>query len=373
MPIRATELPSHDESWNALSSFLEEWQETRNLVASPSLVKWEVNNIISTHVKCTHDVHPGGRVASFRARQECCTSLSQVTHPGKSRLYTAYTPRLTTSPDTVLRQEHRPRGIFADVASRTLLRGDDRISLRIHTTRSGEQRAPYTTSVDARNYRAEDYQGSLSHVHATLCILNNQPQLMTPHVRSSWYNPPRRRRHLMKEVLQWHMLHEVLLDEVEQRQPDVSAHPSSSQTFLYDKFIKNTATAMILSAITLAAQLGRLSACREVIISGFQQELYAPEEKPIAYWYLSRVLDAHMNCIENLLPLVPPGTTSVAFPTRRADEQSTDSTAYRELRFQAAHLSALQMISTTLVVVSNRLCCTLLQRSDLVRSSRPAT
>lgn len=196
---------------------------------------------------------------------------------------------------------------------------------------------------------------------------------MTPHVRSSWYNPPRRRRHLMKEVLQWHMLHQVLLDEVEQRQPDVSAHPSSSHTFSHDIFIKDTATTMILSSIPLAAQLGRLSACREVIISGFQQELYAPEEKPIAYWYLSRVLDAHMNCIENLLPLVSPGTISVVTPTRRADERSTDSTAYRELRFQAAHLSALQMISTTLVVVSNRLCRTLLQRSDLVRSSRPAT
>ncbi len=48
MPIRVTELPSYDESWDALSSFLEEWQETQNLVASPSLVKWEVNIIIST-------------------------------------------------------------------------------------------------------------------------------------------------------------------------------------------------------------------------------------------------------------------------------------------------------------------------------------
>lgn len=53
-------------------------------------------------------------------------------------------------------------------------------------------------------------------------------QLITPHVRSSWYNQPRRRRHLMKEVLQWHMLHEVLLDEVEQRLPNVSPYSWSA-------------------------------------------------------------------------------------------------------------------------------------------------
>lgn len=47
--------------------------------------------------------------------------------------------------------------------------------------------------------------------------------------------------------------------------------------------------------------------------------------------------------------------TAVVFPTVGVDEKNTDSTAYQELAFQAVHLSALQMISTTLVVVSQTL------------------
>ena len=46
-------------------------------------------------------------------------------------------------------------------------------------------------------------------------------QLMVPHIRSSWFNPPRRRRHLMKEVLQWHMLYDVMLNDVAAHAPPV--------------------------------------------------------------------------------------------------------------------------------------------------------
>ncbi|OJT02029.1 N-alpha-acetyltransferase, 35 NatC auxiliary subunit [Trametes pubescens] len=265
MPIRVTELPSYDESWDALSSFLEEWQETQNLVASPSLVKWE---------------------AAGSLRFALGKSVAPPFH--RSLIQTLFFDK------NIVLGEFSPTWLVERFFEETI-------------------GYPYTFVRRALEHNAPHIQPASTHETIERRIM----KLMTPHVRSSWYNPPRRRRHLMKEVLQWHMLHEVLLDEVEQRQPH------------------DTATARILSAIPLAAQLGRLSACREVIISGFQQELYAPEEKPIAYWYLSRVLDAHMNCIENLLPSVP-----------------QDSTAYRELTFQAVHLSALQMISTTLVVLT---------------------
>lgn len=70
--------------------------------------------------------------------------------------------------------------------------------------------------------------------------------------------------------------------------------------------------AAILAAVPRTAQLWRLTAMRDVILSGFQQELYAPEERPIAYWYLCRVLDTHLACIEDLLPVVPQSTPSTA-------------------------------------------------------------
>jgi hypothetical protein len=34
---------------------------------------------------------------------------------------------------------------------------------------------------------------------------------MTSHVRGLWFNPPRRRRHLMKSILPWHILYDSLL------------------------------------------------------------------------------------------------------------------------------------------------------------------
>ncbi len=49
-------------------------------------------------------------------------------------------------------------------------------------------------------------------------------QLIVPHVRSCWYNPPRRRRHLMKEVLQWHILFDMMQQDVAQYEPPVCFH-----------------------------------------------------------------------------------------------------------------------------------------------------
>lgn len=51
----------------------------------------------------------------------------------------------------------------------------------------------------------------------------------------------------------------------------------------------------------------RLVATREVILSGFQQDLYSPEEVPIAYWYVARVLDVHLTCIDEVLSFVERG------------------------------------------------------------------
>ena len=56
------------------------------------------------------------------------------------------------------------------------------------------------------------------------------------------------------------------------------------------------------------ALLWRLSVVREVILSGFQLELYSQEEKSFAYWYAVEVIDTHLSCLDNLTSIAPQGT-----------------------------------------------------------------
>ena len=49
---------------------------------------------------------------------------------------------------------------------------------------------------------------------------------------------------------------------------------------------------------------------REVILSGFQLELYGRDEKSFAYWYAMEVIDAHLSCLDNLTSIVPEGVHS---------------------------------------------------------------
>ena len=53
--------------------------------------------------------------------------------------------------------------------------------------------------------------------------------------------------------------------------------------------------------------LWRLSIIREVLLSGFQLELYVEDEKSIVYWELSRVAHEHLSTLKALEPVVPKG------------------------------------------------------------------
>ena len=46
---------------------------------------------------------------------------------------------------------------------------------------------------------------------------------------------------------------------------------------------------------------------REIVLSGFQLELYAKEEKAFAYWYTACILELHMNCLHALMPTLVQG------------------------------------------------------------------
>ncbi|KAI0933432.1 hypothetical protein AcV5_005579 [Taiwanofungus camphoratus] len=142
-------------------------------------------------------------------------------------------------------------------------------------------------------------------------------KLMVPRIRSHWYNPPRRRRYLMKSILPWHELYHGLLQ--------LTSHLRSD-----DEDENN-----IIRCIPTAALIWRLTAAREVILSGFQQDLYTPDERSIAYWYLARVIDQHLACIDELLSIAPSG-----------------SPHYDEMVFQFQFLTALQVMSIAMCALT---------------------
>ncbi|KAI0695107.1 Mak10 subunit, NatC N-terminal acetyltransferase-domain-containing protein [Cerioporus squamosus] len=267
MPIRVTDLPPFETTCDAIDRFLSHWGEIGHLVNSPSLLKWETAGSLQ------YALHQKPAPAFHR-------SLVQTLFFDKDMVLGVHWPGWLIE-----------RFFYESIG------------------------LPYTVIRDAFDRSAPPLQK----VTMRDVIERRITKLLVPHVRSSWYNPPRRRRHLMKEVLQWHILYDVMLQDVAQYKP-----PDSS-------------TAAILKAVPRTAQLWRLAASREVILSGFQQELYAPEEKPIAYWYLSRVLEAHLCCIDDLFPVV-----------------SQDAAAFGELNFQTSQLTALQLICTALVSLTAR-------------------
>ncbi|KJA19072.1 hypothetical protein HYPSUDRAFT_144144 [Hypholoma sublateritium FD-334 SS-4] len=114
-------------------------------------------------------------------------------------------------------------------------------------------------------------------------------KLITPHFRALWYNPPRRRRHFMKAVVTWHGLYDILLQIKDNT--DLTDLPHNHP----------------LHQLPSAALLWRLAIVRDIVLSGVQLELYAPGERSFAYWYAAQVIDAHLEILDNMLPVVRKG------------------------------------------------------------------
>jgi len=141
---------------------------------------------------------------------------------------------------------------------------------------------------------------------------------MTSHVRGLWSNPPRRRRHLVKSILNWHTLYDSLLKMTSNVDENV------------DPAVDN-----VLRRLPATALAWRSSTIRDVVLSGFQLELYSPEEKCFAYWYASRVIKAHIASINDLLTIV-----------------DANAEPHAELRFQHEFMSALRIMCTAMFSVT---------------------
>ncbi|KAJ3488544.1 hypothetical protein NLI96_g2764 [Meripilus lineatus] len=150
-------------------------------------------------------------------------------------------------------------------------------------------------------------------------IERNLIKILVQHVRSFWFNPPRRRRCLMKLVLEWQTLHDAL------------------QSLTFNLLGGEPHVAELALMLPKTATLWQLSAAREIILSGFQQDLYAPHERPISYWYTAQVIELQLTLLDEFKSRV-----------------RKDSITFAELRFQSEFLIALQMLSVALCAITSK-------------------
>lgn len=139
---------------------------------------------------------------------------------------------------------------------------------------------------------------------------------MPLHIKSLWHNPPRRRRYFMKSLVGWHELYDLLTQIRDNL--DLEEIPQN----------------LLITRLPDVALLWRLSVVREVILSGFQLDLYSREERPFAYWYAVDVIDTHLSCLDNLTSIAP-----------------QDTAAYREMAYQTQFLTALRSICAALFTI----------------------
>ncbi|EKM56096.1 uncharacterized protein PHACADRAFT_122281 [Phanerochaete carnosa HHB-10118-sp] len=135
-------------------------------------------------------------------------------------------------------------------------------------------------------------------------------EVVPTYIKSSWFNPPRRRRYLMKAVRDWQLLQDAFGNLIQ--------HIAAS----------GESVSQILHSLPLVVAVWKLTTAREIILTGLQQELYAAYERSLAYWYLAQILERHLETLDQLKPIIPP-----------------DSYAQHELEFQTQFLTVLQSMS----------------------------
>ncbi|KAI0317487.1 Mak10 subunit, NatC N-terminal acetyltransferase-domain-containing protein [Amylostereum chailletii] len=115
-------------------------------------------------------------------------------------------------------------------------------------------------------------------------------RLISKDVQSAWFNLPRRRRHLSNSLLEWALVYDKIATLIDQLD------------------ITDEAQLLLLKNIPTALRLWRLSTLREMVLSGFTLQLYAPYERPFAYWYTHEVLSKHIALFDEIAPTFPPAT-----------------------------------------------------------------
>ena len=108
---------------------------------------------------------------------------------------------------------------------------------------------------------------------------------------------------------------------------------------------------LLIDAIPKAILLWRLSIVEEVLLSGFQLELYVKEEKSFVYWELSQVIHEHLSILDSLEQVIPQGRFTRKATTSALKTFPIDAGAYGELTFVRSYLTSFQSLCTGMYMV----------------------
>ncbi|KII89424.1 hypothetical protein PLICRDRAFT_160784 [Plicaturopsis crispa FD-325 SS-3] len=257
LPLRVFELPPQNEVWESIEALLRGWHELSLISNTASLTTWEIFGSLRNWTPKQRQRIPYLRSCTQSAFYDGVLVLNKYTPPW--------------------------------IADRFLVE---------------------TLGITLAQYTHCATDGWLGSGSPPITELGRQiSQTMNGQVKAQWFNPPRRRRHLVKSLLEWHSIYNMCVEITD------NIDPRS------DRFD-------VLCQVPNAVLSWRLSIIREIVLSGFQLELYNPDEKALAYWYTAQVIDAHCTCLTSLLRSLPPGTQP-----------------YLEMSFQLTFLNALRIMS----------------------------
>jgi hypothetical protein len=112
----------------------------------------------------------------------------------------------------------------------------------------------------------------------------------------------------MKSLVEWQNLYDTLVNIRDNLDVEVLDFLLPRSLVRLIDSIQGMPHKQLLSHLPSVALLWRLSIIREIVLSGFQLELYAEEERSFAYWYAAQVMEAHLQCLDNLLPTAQAGS-----------------------------------------------------------------
>ncbi|KAK7438437.1 N-alpha-acetyltransferase, non-catalitic subunit [Stygiomarasmius scandens] len=270
MPIRVIELPTMEETWAKLENWLNGWEELTRLAQIGDVSSWDV-------------------VGNLR------NTLSTPLRP-------AYVRSSTQSAffDGILVLDQYPTSWL--------------VSRFFYETHGVHYNRITMLFGRLANEKITDIERSIV-------------KTIVPHIRGQWFNPPRRRRHLAKEILEWHIVYDKLSLAVADL--DYSALSPQDQS--------------LVLATSLTPLYYRLSCMREVLLSGFLLELYNAYEKDFAYWYTAKILEEQLDLLDEFVSV-----------QNMLGLQETE--AHQELQFQRIFLTAIQKMCEamfSLLVKSN--------------------
>ncbi|KAF7298377.1 hypothetical protein MKEN_01362300 [Mycena kentingensis (nom. inval.)] len=262
IPIRVIPLPPPSETWAAIEALLDGWEELRLLSSTNAVATWEIAGCMRGWLPS-----PPLRVSYIRS------STQSLFYDG-----------------LLVLNKFSPQWMFDRFFFETL----------------GISNQTVVAFVENR---------SSNKWHPWADLQRGHFKLITEYIRALWYNPPRKRRFMMKLLVDLHTYYARMV-AIQVTMPQLPATE-------------------IMAHLPGCVLFWRLSVIRDLVFSGFQLELYAAEERAFAYWYLSQVIDTHLACLDDLLLALEPRSTSA-----------------REARFQHSFLTALQAMTLPMYILS---------------------